>query len=149
MDLLLLQSISLAVAEAREVDVVLKMIVRGLVDTAGLALARIWLMKHPHAEHFSGRDVSSSDQSRYLALAASAGHSRVTDEEWTGLAGEFRTFPLGVRKIGQIGATAKSLLLSDLPSTPPWLAHPEWASREGICVFAGHPLLFRGEVLGV
>src|SRR3954467_11857992 len=103
MDLLLLQSISLAVAEAREVDVVLRMIVCGLVDTAGLALARIWLMEHPHAEHFPERDASSSDQSRYLVLAASAGHSQVSDEEWTGLAGEFRTSPLGFRKIGQIG----------------------------------------------
>ena len=71
MDLFLLQSISLAVAEAREVEVVLKMIVRGLVHTAGLALARIWLMKHPHAEHFSGREVSPADQNRYLVLAAS------------------------------------------------------------------------------
>lgn len=44
MDLELLQSISLAVSQARTVDSVLKMIVDGLVDRAGLALARIWLM---------------------------------------------------------------------------------------------------------
>jgi GAF domain-containing protein len=73
----------------------------------------------------------------------------VTQEEWMGLTGEFRSFPLGLRKIGQVAATAESVLLSDLESNPPWLAHPEWANREGICVFAGHPLLFRGEVLGV
>lgn len=148
MDLSLLQSISLAVAEAREVEIVLQMIVRGLVNTAGLALARIWLMEHLPAERSSGEKTSEGQNGR-LVLAASAGHSQVNEEEWTGLAGEFRTFLLGVRKIGQIGATAESLLLSDLASNAPWLAHPEWARREGICVFAGHPLLFRGEVLGV
>jgi len=41
MDFELLQSISLAVAEARRVDTILPMIVSGLVDKAGIALARI------------------------------------------------------------------------------------------------------------
>jgi GAF domain-containing protein len=30
-----------------------------------------------------------------------------------------------------------------------WIARPEWAERERIRSFAGHPLLFRDEVLGV
>jgi transcriptional regulator with GAF, ATPase, and Fis domain len=30
-----------------------------------------------------------------------------------------------------------------------WTTHPEWVAREGIKGFAGHPLTFRGEVLGV
>jgi transcriptional regulator with GAF, ATPase, and Fis domain len=149
MDLLLLQSISLAVAEARDLDKVLDMIVRGLVDRAGLALARIWLLEPPHSTTSSQQDLSAPGQNRELVLAASAGFSQVTGHDWTGVTGEFRRFPLGFRKIGQIGATAESLLLSDLHVNPRWLAHPEWASREQICVFAGHPLLFRGEVLGV
>jgi hypothetical protein len=44
MDLELLQSISRAVSQVRTVEIVLKMIVTGLVDTAGVALARIWLL---------------------------------------------------------------------------------------------------------
>lgn len=140
MDLVLLQSISLAVAEARELNKVLDMIVRGLVDKAGLALARIWLLEGVNGE-------SSPD--RELVLAASAGFSKATGREWTKATGEFSRFPLGFRKIGQIGATAESALLSDLGNSPAWLAHPEWAASEQICVFAGHPLLFRGEVLGV
>src|SRR5260370_5815821 len=44
MDLELLQSISLAVSQVRTVDTVLKMIVSGLVEKAGFALARIWLI---------------------------------------------------------------------------------------------------------
>jgi transcriptional regulator with GAF, ATPase, and Fis domain len=104
----------------------------------------------PHGVSSSQEGPSSpSGQGSELVLAASAGRSVVTSDEWTGITGEFGRFPLGFRKIGQIGATAESLLPSDLRAKPSWLAHPEWASREGICVFAGHSLLFRGEVLGV
>src|SRR3954451_3026110 len=143
MDMLLLQSISLAVAEAREVAAVLNMIVRGLAETAGLALARIWLMQ-------SAAGVESTLHSDpELVLAASAGSSGSTGEQWTGLTGAFRRFPLGVRKIGRIGATGESILLCDVDSNPSWLAHPEWAQRERIRVFAGHPLIFRRETLGV
>lgn len=136
MDLLLLESISLAVAEAREVRAVLDMIVRGLVDTAGLALARIWLR-------------NDSGENSSLTLAASAGRSLVTEQKWTSLTGKFGVFPLGVRKIGQIGATGDSALLSDIDSNPSWPADPEWARREHIRAFAGHPLVFRGAILGV
>jgi GAF domain-containing protein len=31
----------------------------------------------------------------------------------------------------------------------PWTASPDWVAREGKKGFAGHPLIFRGEVLGV
>src|SRR5690242_6626004 len=44
MDLELLQSISVAVSQVRTVETVLKMIVDGLVEKAGFALARIWLI---------------------------------------------------------------------------------------------------------
>ena len=43
MDMELLQSISLAVSQVRTVETVLKMIVEGLVETAGMALARVWI----------------------------------------------------------------------------------------------------------
>jgi hypothetical protein len=111
MDLLLLQSISLAVAEARELDKVLNMIVRGLVDRAGLALARIWLLEPPHGTSSSQQDLSESAQRPELVLAVSSGFSQVTGHQWNGVTGEFRKFALRFRKIGQIGATAESLLL--------------------------------------
>ena len=44
MDLELLHSICLAVSQVRTVQTVLKLIVDGLVERAGLALARIWLV---------------------------------------------------------------------------------------------------------
>ena len=149
MDLELLQSISLAVSQARTVDSVLKMIVDGLVDRAGLALARIWLMGPGDICATCPMGGECSSRTRCLHLAASAGRSRVNGTEWTGIEGEFRRIPLGVRKVGQVGSTGKSFLIEDAAVHPELTAHPEWISEEGIHGFAGHPLTFRGEILGV
>jgi transcriptional regulator with GAF, ATPase, and Fis domain len=40
------------------------------------------------------------------------------------------------------------LIAEDLPRDPA-IARPEWASAEGIMAFAGQPLIFKGETLGV
>ena len=70
--------------------------------------------------------------------------------DWSGLNGSFQRFPLGVRKIGWIGgATSQSMLIEDSVSDTKWTLHPDWVRSEGIHGFAGHPLVFGGEVLGV
>jgi len=111
MDLELLQSISLAVSQARTVDSVLKMIVDGLVDKAGLALARIWLMGPGDICATCPMGGECSSRIRCLHLAASAGRSQVDGTEWKGIEGGFRRIPLGVRKVGQVGSTGKSFLI--------------------------------------
>lgn len=70
-------------------------------------------------------------------------------QEWNGIEGEFRRIPLGVRKIGHVGSTGQSFLIEDAVLTPEMTAHPDWIRREGIHGFAGHPLIFRDETLGV
>ena len=149
MDLELLQSISLAVSQVRTVDSVLKMIVDGLVERAGLALARIWLIGPGDicATCFMGHECPS--RMRCLHLAASAVRSQVDGREWTHLEGFFRRVPLGVRKIGQVGSTGNSFLIEDALLKPALTADPEWVRREGIHGFAGHPLVFHEETLGV
>ncbi len=70
--------------------------------------------------------------------------------EWTGIeGGEFRRIPLGVREVGQVGSTGKSFLIEDTTLHPELTTHPEWIREEAIRGFAGHPLTFRGEILGV
>ena len=54
-----------------------------------------------------------------------------------------------MRKVGHIAARGESLLVADIERDAGWIARPEWARAEGIRSFAGHPLVFRGEVLGV
>ena len=80
---------------------------------------------------------------------ASAGTPFDKGQDWSRLDGAFCCFRSGERKIGHIGATGESLLLDDMMKEDRWLARPEWAEREQIVSFAGHPLIFRKEVLGV
>src|SRR5262249_55775872 len=70
-------------------------------------------------------------------------------EDWSRLTGEFRRIPLNARKVGHIGATGSSVLLPDLAHETRWTPRADWVARESIRSFAGHPLVFRGEVLGV
>lgn len=149
MDLELLQSISLAVSQVRTVETVLKMIVGGLVDTAGVALARIWLLGPGDICSTCRMSNECSDRTSCLHLAASAGRSQVDSTDWSGLNGSFQRFPLGVRKIGWIGSTSQSMLIEDSVLDIKWTLHPDWVRSEGIHGFAGHPLVFGGEVLGV
>ena len=149
MDLELLQSISIAVSQVRTVETVLKMIVDGLVEKAGLALARIWLIGPGDICATCPMGLECPSRMRCLHLAASAGHSQVDGQEWKGIEGSFRRIPLGVRKIGQVAASGNSFLIEDAAVNSAFAANPAWVRREDIRGFAGHPLIFREEILGV
>ncbi|MBZ4420591.1 sigma 54-interacting transcriptional regulator [Myxococcus sp. RHSTA-1-4] len=145
-----LQSVALAVAQVRSVDLVLARIVHGLAAQPDVALARLWLIAPGDICGECPMRAECADRSRCLHLAASAGGSRESpEEEWSALDGAFRRFPLGVRKVGHVGATGEPILLQSLGGQADWLVRGEWARREGIQSFAGQPLVFRGEVLGV
>jgi transcriptional regulator with GAF, ATPase, and Fis domain len=145
-----LQALALAVAGERVVETVLQTVVRGLAQQPQVALARIWLITPGDICAACPMRTECPDQTRCLHLVASAGKSRHRrGEEWSRLDGDFRRFPLTRRKIGQIGATGDPVLLSDIAKDAEWIARPEWAKREGIRSFAGQPLIFRGEILGV
>jgi transcriptional regulator with GAF, ATPase, and Fis domain len=148
-DLELLQTISLAVSQARTVDSVLKMIVDGLVDKADFALARIWLMGPGDICATCPMGGECPSRVRCLHLAASAGRSQLDRKEWNGIEGTFRRIPLGVRKIGIVASTGNSFLIEDAVLKPELTSHPEWIRQEGVHGFAGHPLIFRDEILGV
>jgi transcriptional regulator with GAF, ATPase, and Fis domain len=149
MDLELLQSISLAVSQVRNVETVLKMIVEGLVERAGMALARVWLPGPGDICSRCSMKSECADRSSCLHLAASAGRPLSGSADWSRLNGSFERFPRGVRKIGWIGSTGESMLIEDSVAEPRWTLHPEWIREEGIHGFAGHPLLFGGKILGV
>lgn len=130
-------------------ETVLKMIVDGLVEKAGFALARIWLIGPGDICATCPMGHECPSRMRCLHLAASAGRSLVDGQEWKGVEGFFRRIPLGVRKIGQVGSTGNSFLIPDAALNPAFAANPDWVRREGIHGFAGHPLIFREEILGV
>ncbi|MEW6131505.1 MAG: sigma 54-interacting transcriptional regulator [Acidobacteriota bacterium] len=149
MELESLQAVSLVIAEERSVEAVLQQIVEGLVAQPGVALARLWLKAPGDDCTRCPMRLECPDQTECLHLMASAGSPTKAVENWSRLDGDFRRFPLGVRKIGKIGATGEPLLLADLKQESDWLAHPQWAARECLQSFAGQPLIFHGEVLGV
>jgi transcriptional regulator with GAF, ATPase, and Fis domain len=144
-----LHALSLAVSEEHSVDKVLRAIVEGLARQEGVALARVWLVAPGDICATCPMAGECPERSRCLHLVASAGRSRSGRESWDRLDGEFRRFPLNVRKIGRVGGTGEAILLKDLNRQTDWIRHAGWVKREQLESFAAQPLLFRGEVLGV
>lgn len=147
----LLQSISLAVAESRKTDTVLQGIVTGLVERAGCALARIWLLEKGDICDRCDMRSECAVQTKCLHLKASA--AKPTDPEsgdlWYRMDGDFQRFPLGARIIGRVGQSGDSEYLLETAGDSRWIGRADWLRREGIRSFVGQPLRFRGETLGV
>lgn len=144
-----LQSLALKVGEARTAEDVLKCIVDGLAAQEGVALARVWLVLPGDICESCGMRKECPDRARCLHLVASAGNPLAPGEEWSRLDGDFRRIPLNVQKVGEIGARAEPILISNNLAESRWVGRPEWAKWERIVSFAGQPLVFRGELLGV
>ena len=151
MNLESLHAIATMVAQQRSVESVLRMVVDSLADGSDLALARIWLTKPGDVCASCAMRNECPDQSRCLHLVASAARPKNPESgnEWYRDDGFYRRFPLGVRRIGQIGKDGESLRMSDTADDTAWFARNDWLHREGVQSFSGHPLIFRDEILGV
>jgi PAS domain S-box-containing protein len=159
-----LLSLAATVTSEHRTEDVLSGIVKGLAGQPGVALARIWLLLPGDLCGDCFLRAECSDRTRCLHLVASAGNPLSAEEDWSILQGHFRRLPLNPkseagqadlatglkrRKVGTIGSTGDSILIKDEAPESEWIARPEWAKREGIRAFAGHPLVFRGQILGV
>jgi transcriptional regulator with GAF, ATPase, and Fis domain len=141
--------VMVSMAQNRILPEVLGSIVSGIAACEHVVLARIWLL--------NGGDICATcrfreecpDQTRCLHLVASAGNSTESTADFTRTDGAFRRFPIGVRKIGTIAQRGQPLLIPGVHGAEAWIADREWFARERIQTFAGQPLVFRGEVLGV
>jgi transcriptional regulator with GAF, ATPase, and Fis domain len=135
MQIEVLKSLALSVAQARSPDSVLREMIEGLGMNEGVALARVWLIER---EEFSA----------CLRLKASVGRSIARpDVAWDQTEGTHAQLPLDYGKIGRVASTGIALLLQR--GSPDWLLQRDWADLEQIQSFAAQPLVFRGEVLGV
>ena len=97
-----------------------------LLSHLDVALARIWTL---------------NGDSNVLELKASAGLR-------PDLAREYDRVPLGQSRIGRIASERRPHLTNDVLRDPE-LSEQEWARREGIIAFAGHPLVLGDRVVGV
>src|SRR5262249_51782768 len=139
-----LLALAVTVTSEQRVDSVLQSIVQGLASEPGVALARIWLL--PSADLPSSCQAGS-DRPDDLCLVASAGTPiNSPGEDWCFLQGHFARMPFNVGKVGQVAASRHPILIEDIAPQNDWVVRPEWAKREEIRSFAGHPLIFRDKL---
>ena len=136
-----LERLTLEMTSTLDVDVVLARITAGLIEELGAALARVWLVGPGDACTSCAQAATCAHRERCLHLRASAGLS-------TRLDGGHRRVPLGALKIGQIAVAVRPVLTNDLEGDPR-ITDKAWVRAHGLASFAGYPLAFRGELLGV
>ena len=104
----------------------LRLTVEIAVKHFGAKFARIWLV---------------DKERQYLILKFSAGKYRNID-------GEFSKVPIRDGKIGPIVMTKKPAITNDVLNDRR-IRHPAWARKEKLKSFAGYPLIYKGDVIGV
>jgi len=142
------KSLLLDMGQERGLDALLRLIVRRLAERPHLALARIWLRAPGDVCAACSLQVECPDRAECLHLVASAGTPQTAGDDYGGLGGRFRRFPIGIRKIGRIAASGEGLMAA-VEGESPWLVDSDWAEREGILGFAGQPLIHGERNLGV
>ena len=140
----------LELAQIRHVDDLLHRVVNVLAERSHVALARIWL-KAPgdqcDACHLRSR---CEDRSSCLHLVATAGFRQSENRpDWSRLEGEYSRIPLGVGKIGRVGASGEAIVVKDFSGDPSWLLRYQWASHQHIRGLNVQPIKFKDELLGV
>ncbi|MCG3197585.1 MAG: Anaerobic nitric oxide reductase transcription regulator NorR [bacterium] len=140
----------LDLAQEHHLESLLDLIVTRLSAAPEVVLARIWLIRPGEGCETCPLAKECPDRSFCLHLVAGAGNSIVDpDDRCRRLNGDFRRFPIGVRKVGRIAATGQPLEVPDLSVESEWVARPDWVEAEGVRGFGGQPLIHRGEVMGV
>ncbi len=148
MDPAQLPSILVALAQQRSLNDVLKTILDTLVSQPEVALARVWLIDSNDRCPVCRNGEHKTD--RALHLCASAGSPTSPDTDWSRTNGTFHRVELSSPlKLGHIARTGEPIRIRDLSEDSHWVKYPDWVEREGLRGFAGRPLIFRGEVLGV
>jgi formate hydrogenlyase transcriptional activator len=148
-----------AVARSEDLHSVLQLIVRGLAEQPDIALARIWLIGPGDVCTSCAMRNVCPNQTRCLHLVASAGKPLVEagsgdrpQEDWTRINGHFRRIPLNTPfrpgHIATAGAPIHVRIQEDGGELR-WIFRPDWLKEQKIHSFAGQPLIFKGEILGM
>lgn len=115
-----------ALTTAGSLKVMLQQCAEAVVSHLDAAFARIWTL---------------NEKGDMLELVASAGM-------YTHLDGAHATVPVGMYKIGMIVQGKKPHLTNSVVGDPA-IHDQEWAMREGMIAFAGHPLVVADKAVGV
>jgi DNA-binding Lrp family transcriptional regulator len=104
----------------------LQAIVESLVKYFNASFARLWII---------------DKRNKNLMLKFSAGKYKNTN-------GEFSKVSINSVKIGQIAKSKKPIISNDVANDPR-IKYPDWAKKEKMQSFAGYPLLYKGQIIGV
>nr|WP_320010580.1 sigma 54-interacting transcriptional regulator [uncultured Desulfobulbus sp.] len=140
----------LEMAKQRSAEKLFAIVVRRLAGLGQIALARIWTLRPGDTCSTCPVQAECTHHESCLHLVASAGRSiQDAQLQWNNIDGQYSRFPLGARKVGHIAASGQPIVVEAIDRGSTWIADMEWARRENILGFAGQPLMFQGEVLGV
>ena len=137
----ILERIMLKMASSLNLEEVLTTITQGLVEELDATFARIWLLGPGDLCASCHKVDHCVNQAQCLHLKASAGLYTNTD-------GEYRRVPLGALKIGRIAQGSGPVFTNDVLGDDR-LPGKVWMQEQGLRAFAGYPLLFQEELLGV
>ncbi len=140
----------LELATIRHVDELLHRVVTILARRPHVALARIWQIDQGDLCASCRMAATCPDRTRCLHLVASAGAPGSDDRpDWSRVDGDFSRIPLGVGKVGIVGASGEAIVVRDFAEDPAWLRRYEWAARQHISGLNIQPIKFNQEILGV
>jgi len=115
-----------------------------------VALARIWFLDEDRNCPVCGNAGGSGGEETALHMRASGGRALDPDADWSRIDGSRHRVPLESElKLAYMVRTGESVLIPDIASDPDAAIDHEWAKQERIEGFIGHPLRFRGGLVGV
>jgi transcriptional regulator with GAF, ATPase, and Fis domain len=141
-----LHSVILSIAQAEGPPSVLGQIIKAIMANEHVALARIWFLDQDGA----CPECGESGEEIALHMRASGGRPLAPGADWSRIHGAHHRMPLdSERKLAHMARTAEPVLIRDIQGIHDAVMDREWARHEHIEGFVGHPLLFRGGVVGV
>ncbi len=139
-----LQKVAEALGQEHSLALILDRIVTELARYRGVALARVWMFGPSEQCEICRSRLDAAERPDSLHLCASAGSSLNGDVDWSDINDEFHFGGTQVRKIRE---DARPVLMGNTRDHQHWSA--DWARRERIRSFAGYPLVYAGEQVGV
>ena len=149
MELALLPPIILAIAEQRSLDAVLSSIATAVASQPDVGLARVWLRDTDRTCPVCARHAPTNDEEA-LHLRASAGRPLDRFERLVADRRDVSPHPaFGSAEDRAHRQDRRADSDRSSRSDGRWVQFPGWAQAGALRGFAGRPLVFRGETLGV
>jgi transcriptional regulator with GAF, ATPase, and Fis domain len=147
MDLL---PVILSIAQAQGPTSVLGQIIKTIMANEHVALARIWFLDQDRNCPVCRAPGGGDSEETVLHLRASDGRPLETGADWSRINGSHHRVPLdSEKKLAEMVRSGKSVLIPDIASDQEAIIDRDCTKRERIEGVIGHPLHFRGGIVGV